>query len=449
MKVFSGIRKRISNLHPEHFAILRGMIWVALFVFLGKFAGAAKEMAVAYRYGVSHEVDAYLFIFNLISWPIGVWFSILTYVLVPLASRLRQDDSRDLPRFRAELLAFSLVLGCDLALIFWFGLPILIRSSWLGLSIETVNVAIEIIPRMVALAPLGILVSLFSAWMLSSGRHANTFLESVPALAVLVAVLVLPQSGAEPLVWGLLAGFTLHVLALATPLAWKGEIERPRFTSQSPQWSHFWQGFGIMLIGSGLGSFSSVVDQFFAAQLDTGSITTISYANRVLALILGLGATAISRATLPIFSRMKAQSGAKLQRIAILWAWLMFLLGIITTMVSWWVAPWLIKLIFERGAFNAANTKIVTEVFRYGLSQVPFYFPSLALVSLLASHGKHKLIAISGSMNLFVKAGANYLLVPLLGMNAIILSSGIMYMFSLFLLYWFGSRLLKYDENTQ
>ena len=85
MKAFAVIRKRISNVNPEHHAIVRGMVWVALFVFLGKLAGAAKEMVIAYRYGISDEVDAYLFIFNLISWPVSVWFSILTIVLVPLS----------------------------------------------------------------------------------------------------------------------------------------------------------------------------------------------------------------------------------------------------------------------------------------------------------------------------------------------------------------------------
>ena len=275
MNALAAIRRRVSNAHPDHHAIARGMVWVALFVFVGKLAGAAKEMVIAYRYGVSAEVDAYLFLFNLISWPYSVWFSILTYVLVPLAARIRQDASNELPRFRAELFAFALVLGCDLALIFWFGLPRLLRSSWLGLSISTVSIATDIVPSMVALAPLGILVSLFSAWMLSSGRHANTLLESVPALAILVTLLILPSDGVEPLVWGTLAGFICHVASLAVPLAWRGEIERPRFTSHSPQWPAFWQGFGIMLVGQTLMSFIGIVDQFFAARLDTGAIATM------------------------------------------------------------------------------------------------------------------------------------------------------------------------------
>jgi peptidoglycan biosynthesis protein MviN/MurJ (putative lipid II flippase) len=448
MKAFAAIRKRVSNAHPDHHAIVRGMAWVALFVFLGKLASAAKEMVIAYRYGVSDEVDAYLFIFNLISWPVSVWFSILTIVLVPLAARIRQAASAELPRFRAELFAFALVLGCDLALIVWFGLPILLRSSWVGLSISTVSIATDIVPHMVALAPLGILVSLFSAWTMSSGRHANTLLEGVPAVAILVALLILPSDGVEPLVWGTLAGFICHVTSLAVPLAWKGEIETPRFTSHSPQWPPFWQGFGIMLAGQMLTSFNGIIDQFFAAHLDTGAIATISYANRILALILGLGATAVSRATLPVFSRIQSQQGEKLYDIAMFWVRLMIVFGVVTLIISWWLAPWIVKLLFERGAFTAWNTEAVTEVFRYGLTQIPFYFAGLALVSLLASHGKHNLIAITGSTNLLVKTGANYVLVPIMGINGIVLATGIMYMVSFVMLYWFASIVLKQHETT-
>lgn len=448
MKAFAVVRNRISNAHPDHRAIAQGMVWVALFVFLGKLAGAAKEMTIAYRYGVSDQVDAYLFIYNLINWPVGVWFSILTIVLVPLAARIRQTASTELPRFRAELFAFALVLGCDLALIFWFGLPVLLHASWVGLSISTVNIATDIVPDMVALAPLGILISLFSAWMMASGRHANTLLEGVPALAILVTLLILPSDGVEPLIWGTLAGFICHVTSLAVPLAWRGEIETPRFTSHSAQWPPFWQGFGIMLVGQTLMSFIGIIDQFFAARLDTGAIATISYANRILALILGLGATAVSRATLPVFSRIKSQQGKQLQRISMFWVQLMIVFGVVTLIISWWLAPWIVKLLFEHGAFTARNTEAVTEVFRYGLAQMPFFFPSLVLVALLASHGKHNMIAISGSTNLLVKTGANYVLVPIMGINGIMIATGIMLMVSFVQLYWFAVMVIKQRETA-
>lgn len=433
------ICSRIAAAHPDHHAIAKGMVWVALFVFLGKLAGAAKEMAVAYRYGVGEEVDAYLFVLNLVSWPVGVWFSVLTVVLVPLAARIRQDAAAELPRFRAELFGLALLIGLTLATLAWLGLPSLLRAPWTGLPATTVALASEMVSPLVFLMPLGVVISLFSAWMLAAGRHANTLLEGVPAVAIALAVLMLPGGGIEPLVWGTLAGFAFHLTSLAIPLARRAEIESPCFTRQSPHWLPFWHSFGLMLAGSALMSFIKIIDQFFAAHLGTGAIATLSYANRVLALILGLGATAVSRATLPIFSKTEAQGGAQGHRLASHWVRFLFLLGVIAMIVAWGSARWAVQLLFERGAFTLQDTLAVTGVLRYGLVQLPFYFAALVLVSYVSSQRRYTLLFWSGVIGLGSKIIGNMVLIPLFGINGIAMAWGLVYAINA-LFFWVAIR---------
>lgn len=434
MNVFSAIRKRFRNTHPDHQAIARGMAWIMFFVFLGKLAGAAKEVAIAYRYGISEEVDAYLFIFNLVTWPVGVWFSVLTVVLVPLAVRIRHGASMDLPRFWAELLGLALLLGMSLMLFTWIGLPLLLGSQWTGLSATSVIIATNMVPALAMLAPLGVVISFFSAWMLSVGRHTNTLFESIPAIVLLATIIAFPHGGAESLVWGTLAGFVFHLVSLAVPVVWRGEIKAPRFTRQSPQWPAFWQGFGVMLAGQTLMSFIGIIDQFFAAHLGVGAIATLGYANRILALILGLGAIAIGRATLPVFSQAQAQGLGHVYRVATHWVRLMFVFGVSVMVIGWWLAPWAVKLLFERGAFTSQDTIVVAGVLRYGLTQMPFYFAGIVLVSLLASQGKHRTIAAIASVNLFTKLAAMAILTPAFGINGITLATSTMYATTLLLL---------------
>jgi peptidoglycan biosynthesis protein MviN/MurJ (putative lipid II flippase) len=262
-------------------------------------------------------------------------------------------------------------------------------------------------------------------------------LEGVPALVITLVLLAFPAGGVEPLVWGTLAGFAFHLAGLAFPLARRGEIEAPRFSHQSPQWPAFWQGFGAMLVGDILISFIDIIDQFFAAHLDTGAIATLSYANRILALILGLGATAVGRATLPVFSRAQALGGDQGRRVATHWMRLLLMLGVIAMIVGWWLVPWMVKVLFERGAFTAQDTQTVTEILRYGLMQVPFYFAALVLVSFLASQRKYKLITINAGFNLLVKIGGNFTLIPFLGINGIVTATSVMQMFSFAMLYGF------------
>lgn len=426
---------------PDHQAIVRGIAWVGIFLVIGRAVGAAKEVAIAYRYGVGAEVDAYLFVYNLVNWPVSIWFNVLTLVLVPLAARITRSAPADLPRFRAELFGFALLLGLALALLNWLSLPVLLQSSWAGLPDVTATLAAHIAPTLTLLAPLGVMTGLFSAWMLAAGRHTNTLLEAVPALTILVVLLLFSGGGVEPLVWGTLVGFALHSISLTLPLLQHGEIGAPRLTRSSPQWTSFWRGFGVLLASQVLISVLGIVDQFFAARLGTGSIATLNYTNRILASILGLGATAVTRSMLPVFSLAYAQGGRRtnLHRIATQWVRLLLAVGILAVVVGLWLAPWIVEILFQRGAFTAQNADAVSEVLRYGMTQIPFYFAGLVLVSILATQARYRAIAAIASINLLIKVIGNFSMVPRFGLGGLVVSTSCMYFVSM-VLCWLAIR---------
>lgn len=433
--------------------IARSLAWVSLFVVFGKLSGAFKEMAVAWRYGVSAEVDGYLFVLNFVTWPTALWFSVLTVVLVPLAARLAKESPKQLPLFRAELLGAAIAIGAGLALLAAILLPIAIRSSWMGLPTPTALLAADTVQGMVLLLPLGMVVSVFSIWMLAAGMHANTLLEGVPALAIAGAVVV-GGAGVGPLVWGTVAGTAIHLGCLAMPLARRGEIAWPRLGFSSPAWYWFKRGFAVMLVGSALMSLVTIIDLMFSVHLGTGAVSMLGYANRVLALILALGGTAISRATLPIFSRVShsedgsVDGNSTIHKVATRWLCIMFFFGVASMIVVWGLAPTIIKLLFERGAFSPENTAEVAGVLRYGAVQLPFFFGGLVMVSSLVSRGLHLAVAIGAGLNLIVKGVANFLLVPEFGINGIMLATSVMYASSFATLYLCARHANKRSEPS-
>ena len=420
-----GTRCRIAD--PQHLAIFRGMLTVALFTLLGKLMSAAKEMVVAYRYGLAAEVDAYQFVYNLVSWPLGIWASVLTAVLVPLVARMRVSDPHAIPRFRAELTGFTLMLGVALALLGGMGIGIMLLTGRSGLPAHSAQLAATALPGMLLMLPLGLLVALLSAWLLAAQRHVNTLLECVPTLFIAAAVLTFAGGGIGPLVWGTVAGCAVHLLTLLAPVTARHELVAPVFTRTSAHWQWFWQGFGIMLAGQALMSFTVIIDQFHAVGLGTGALAMLGYANRVLSLILGLAAIAVSRATLPVFSQAGVDATGDVYRVAASWARLMFAGGIVVMLLSYLIAPWAIRVLFERGQFDAADTARVSEVLRYGLPQLPFYFSAMVLVSYALSQRRHGLIFWSGVIGCGGKVIGNLLLVPHLGVNGIALAAMVVY----------------------
>ena len=417
------------------------MLTVALFTLLGKMMSAAKEMAVAYRYGLAAEVDAYHFVYNLVSWPIGIWCSVLTAVLVPLAARMRELDKEGIPHFRSELFGFALLLGLATALLGWLGIQTMLTLGKSGLPPNSARFADAALPGLILLLPVGMLVALQSAWMLSARRHVNTLLDSVPTFFIAASILAFPGAGIGPLVWGTVAGSVFHLVSLLVPMARRNELEAPVFSRVSLQWPGFWQGFGIMLGGQALISFTVIIDQFYAVGLGTGSVATLGYANRILALILGLAAVAVSRATLPVFSQSRADGAGDVYTVASYWARLMFMAGIAVMLVSYVMAPWVVKLLFERGQFLADDTRIVADALRYGLPQLPFYFSCMVLVSYALSQRRYKLIFWSGVIGCAGKVLGNLLLVPLLGINGIALGAVFVYGFNALFFWWTLRRL--------
>lgn len=421
-------------------AIVRGLLWVGVFVVLGKLAGAAKEVAVAWRYGTGREVDAYLFVFNLVSWPISIWFSALLAALVPLLARLAAEPGAKLAQFRAELCGLTLLAGLALALLTWVALHLYLGTGWTGLPQATTVLASQIAWQLALLAPAGMLIALLSAWMLSDSSHSHTLMESVPAVSILLVVLSWPGQGVAALVVGTLAGFALHLLLLAAALRRRRVLRRPAWRMASPYWPVFWKGFGVVLVGQALMSATVLIDQFSALHLPEGSLATLGYANRILALVIGLGVTAVSRATLPVFSQTHATDPQAVRALAGKWGRLMLLAGLATTGLGWWLAPGAVGLLFERGAFTAEDTAIVAQVLRHGLLQLPFYFAGIVLFSLLSAQARYRSLAMVSAACLGIKVVANLLLAPIAGLLGIQWSTALMYAFFLAALQWLMLR---------
>jgi len=435
------IYQHLKNKKSHNYEIALSVFWVALFSFVGKISGALKEMAIAYRFGVGPEVDAYAFIFNLVTWPVGIFFSILTVVLIPLVQSIRDKSSTRFKLFRSELLGLTLLFGLVLMLLSWAVIKMALAYSWVGLPYATSEIAKQIALPMSLIIPSGILVSLMSVWVMSNGLQINTLLDGVPAFVILTSLMLIIAPEVNILAVSTMLGYFLNAVCLLIILKNRKEIERPVFTRVSKYWPIFWSGFGILILGQIFMSLVTIIDQFYLAHLDEGSISTLNYANKILGLVLSMGALAIARSVLPVFSKRQFRhNNDELISITLFWAKIFFILGLVGYLILWVFSIDIVKLIFERGEFTSKNTREVSEIFNYFLIQTPFYFSGIVLVSLLASRKQYLIITMSGIFNLIIKILGNYLLIPILGIKGVAISTVLMYVCSLIFLSIFVNK---------
>lgn len=423
---------------------------VAFFLLIGKMAGAIKEIAVAHRYGVSDIVDAYQFTLTMANWLPVTMVGAFSIVLIPALVKVRYAGQPDRARFIRELQGWIVVLGVLLSVVTYYFWPQVLQYMGGNLSSQTRQASTELINAFAPAVLLTLIIGLCTARLRAHERHINNLLDSIPALMILLAILVTPNNtSVYPLLWGTLLGYLIQSvwLSVLARRADGGNGGWPRPGLQSPQWPMLLSAAGIMLVGQIAMSFVGPLDQMAAARLGSNANATLGYATRLLSLVIGIGAASVGRAALPVLADVQSRGNpAQARSMALKWSALMLLVGVVAVMVGWFLAPWMVKLLFENGAFTPEDTQKVASVLRWGLLQLPFYFGVLILVQLMASQNRYKLMAIIAIANFALKAGMNVILAPVMGAEGIMLATSLMYFLSYFC-YFFA--VLKYGVATK
>lgn len=426
-----ALKRRLSALHADHQRIALGAARVAFFLLLGKAVGAFKEMAVAYRYGISDVVDAYQFTLTMANWLPVTLVGACSVVLIPALVRSRRKATHG--RFLGELQAWALMLGVLVAGCLLLAWPWVLQVAGQGLSDNVQGMSRLLILGFAPAAWFTIWTGLSAARLRAHERHINTLLDSVPALVILIWVLAAPpDAGVMPLLWGTVLGYALqswwqrHLAQRAD-----GVPTRLRLSRRAPQWSSLAAAAGIMLVGQLAMSFVGPIDQYTAAELGNNANATLGYAARLLSLLIGLGAASVGRAALPVLADIQGRGDpGRARSMALKWSCVMLGVGAVVVLLGWWLAPWGVSLLFERGAFTAQDTEAVAHVLRWGLLQLPFFFGVLILVQLLASQNRYSWMAAIAVVNFLVKAVLNTVLAPQMGVAGIMLATSIMYALS-------------------
>jgi len=145
-----------------------------------------------------------------------------------------------------------------------------------------------------------------------------------------------------------------------------------------------------------------------------------------LALLLGLGATAIGRAILPVLSA-PATASDRAQKLAIQWSGILFVFGLILALAGWLLSVPGVRLLFERGAFGMEDTAEVAQVVRLGVCQLPLFFAGIVLVQYFASAGRYWVLFFTSVLSLVIKTVSSVYFSGLLGVSGIALGTTAMY----------------------
>lgn len=437
----------MSTRHPKREDPGRGLTrqvgGVALLLVGVKLLATLKEILLARSYGVGPLMDAYQFVMQLAGWAPSIFLAICSATLLPTYAALRSDPARQFPLFRAQVHGATLLLG-GLLMLAWIalclGTPLL--GAWSGLPVAARAYAAEMAAPLGLMIAGGIYIALLTTEAISARLYGGTFLDGIQPLVLATALLLAASSDAALLVSATVGGVVAHVVLLAAYVRRRSGLPRPTLRLNHPQWRTLLAALGALMLAQLMQAAASIVDQFWAARSGDGSLSVMAYANRILFVVVGIGSLAISRTILPILADLTVQHRTQARQAARRWAARLFALSALGLALLWPASPWVVAILFERGAFGSDETQRVATFLKYSWLQLPSSLASLVLIQQVLAESRYRMIAVFAGFNLVLKLGANALLVPHFGVDGLALATSAMHLFMLAMLvfWWHKSR---------
>lgn len=331
-------------------------------VFLSRVIGLGREVTIAYVGGAGAGVDAYQVAFvlpEMLNHVVASGFLSVTFI--PLFARhLAEGREREGWRvFSAILTGFGLLLLMLIALGEWFT-PALVGLLAPGLDDPAVFAAAVRMTRIILPAQFFFFAGgLFMAVQFARERFA------VPALAPLVYNLGIigggltlgGRFGMEGFAWGVLAGaFGGNFLVQLWGARRVGMRFRPRLDFGHPDVGRYLRLTLPLMVGMTMTFSTEIFFKFFGSFLPRGGIAALNYGLRVMLMLVGLFGQAAGVASYPFLARMAAE-GRLGEMNRLLNATLRFLLLVIPLSALFMVLRHeVIRVLFQRGAFDAADT---------------------------------------------------------------------------------------------
>jgi putative peptidoglycan lipid II flippase len=418
---------------------------VALLSILSKVIGLIRDVVVAAAYGTSVLADAYnyayLFTGNILILFGGLGGPFHSAIVTTLAPKRSSPDAGALVVQISFFTVLALILVGILVFIFAPQIMLVVAGNYGNDEAARLKFFSETILQLRVMSPLIFLSGLIGITYGVLNVYNRVFWPSlspaIASIAIIIAILVSNNHDSSlPIAIGTLIGAFGQMFAQMPGMFAIGL--NYRFSMNSVEGiSSYVKVLWPALISTSIGQLIIYVDSFFCSNIGEGAWTAISNANRLVQLPLGVLITAMLVPILPRFTEMVANNkneDLKIEfRRAISFLW--FLALPMSAILLALPEP-IIKLLFQRGAFNEQSTILVTTALIYLVPSIIFYMARDLITRVYFAFKDSKTPFYVAMLAIFLKAFLDWLFVIAipLGVAGISLATSLITVFNLILL---------------
>jgi putative peptidoglycan lipid II flippase len=409
--------------------ILAGAVTVGGLTLVVNGAIFAKELATAYLFGTVSDLDAFVMAYMLPFVISSVLAKSFGNAFMPEYVKVREHQDVEATR---DL--FQRALGSSLSILI-FSAVVLGIAAYPLLHLLSSTFGPEKLALTVSLTHVMLPMLVFGGYSATAGALLNAsgrfgLVAIAPAATPLLVLAALASvgrtAGVYALAYGTTAGFALEAVLLAFSLRRHGFPVLPKWPARDTSLRLIHGQYLPVVGGALLLSGSSLVDQSFASILMPGSVTSLSYGLKLISFVITIGATGVGTAILPHFCQMVATGDVGTIRHTLKkYSLLLLAICIPLTGVLIFFSEPIVSLIFQRGAFTAADSRLVASIQRCYLLQLPAYLINMLITRLITSLRANHIILCAAVFSFALNIILDYFFAKWLGVQGIAIATSV------------------------
>ncbi len=432
-----------TSRHPEN-TPRQAALWKVSGSFLSKLLGFARDVLIAKIFGATFVVDVAQLVESVLLNIVSFITSPISIPLVPELTRARMQSERDYRSLLSSVFGLFSIVGLVMFTIVSV-FPHLFVTLFSGGFKGAVNAYAEYTYRWMAALSIIIVLSatLKTALAVKKDFILLSFSDVLMNVVVISGLLLGVRQVGLPVLKTSAQLVPAAVLWIYFAVREKWYLLQ-RYGHWDPRVKSLLKQAGPLFIGSATDMLLTLIDRTMASFLPEGSIASLGYAQKIFLLPLGVWAVQIAESSYPYivlaFASEDITKGYQLARTAIRRI-LFFIIPAMAGLLL--LAPAIVRVIYQRGAFTASNTALVARVLQGYMGVL--LFSSVQYIQTRLFYARRNTVTpmIVSVVSLGLNVGLNYLLgfVFHLGVFGLAAASSIAALISMTLMYFVYRRM--------
>ncbi len=407
----------------------RSVLFLIILAVTSKFLGLIRDMLMASNFGASIISDTF-FLSNTVLILITTLIThAINTTMIPVLSKIMIDDGISAKnKLTNNILHIMVISSSIVVIISWIFTPFIINIFAPGFDKDQLKLMIRLIKIGLPSIILSAIAGVYRGYLHSEFKYSEASISDL-ALSVINIVFLLLFSkkyGIETLMIAIIVSGFVQIFIQSIGLKTTTYRYRMILNFKDRNIKKITLLTIPVLISTGISDLNKIIDKIMASILPEGSISALNYANKTNTIAMGIFITSIITVIYPMLSDAASRNDMN-QLKAILRRGInsIFLITFPTTVIVLVFANPIIKLLFERGAFDSVATNMTAEsLFFYSFALTGMAL-RLILIKVFYSLQDTKTPLINGIISSFLNVGLNFILIRHMAHKGLALATSI------------------------